>query len=243
MTIIFDTSPQGSEDWLEVRRGCITGSRFKDAREKTAKGAMSAKAMLYAQDVARERCGGRAAPTYVNAAMRTGTEQEPIARAEYEAETGLVVLEAGFAYTHDGKFGCSVDGLVGDDGVIEIKTMVGSDTLFRAVVEGENDAYIDQINGALWLLGRKWCDLILWVPDLPAGRLTVRRITRDENAIEALEEDLLAFDRVVTDLAEKLQRRISGDPFVQPAAPSAPAAPTPTKKQPAAALAVPAAEF
>lgn len=243
MSVIFDASPQGSEEWLAARRGCITGSRFKDVRDKTAKGAMSAKAMLYAQDVARERCGGRPGPTFVNGAMKFGVEQEPIARAEYEAETGNVVYEAGFAYTEDGKFGCSVDGLVGDDGVIEIKTMVGSDTLFKAVVEGENDAYIDQINGALWLLGRKWCDLILWAPDLPAGRLTVRRITRDESAIEALEADLVVFDRVVTELAEKLQRRISGDPFIQPAAPTAAKPPQPTPKQPAPALAVPAAEF
>lgn len=204
MTIIFDTSPQGSEAWLEARRGCITGSRFRDALDRTAKGDMSAKAKLYAMDVARERCGGRAAPVFVNAAMRTGTEQEPLARAEYEAETGLVVIEAGFAHTDDGKFGCSVDGLVSDDGIVEIKTMVSSETLFRAVVDGNHSDYIDQINGALWLLGRKWCDLILWAPDLPAGRLTVRRIVRDDDVIEKLETDLLAFDRHVEQLAAKL---------------------------------------
>ena len=74
-----------------------------------------------------------------------------------------------------------------DDGIIEIKTLVSSDTLFTALVDGDHSAYIDQINGALWLLGRKWCDLILWAPDLPSGRLTIVRINRDENAIQALE--------------------------------------------------------
>lgn len=208
--IIFDISPQGSPEWLEVRRGVITGSRFRDARDKTAKGVMTAKAALYAMDTARERCGGSAPTVFVNAAMRTGIEQEPLARHEYEAETGRMVLEAGFAYTDDGKFGCSVDGLVGDVGMIEIKTIVSSDTLFTAVVNEDISSYVDQIQGCLWLLGRRWCDLILWCHDLPAARMTVRRIERDEAYIETLEAELVAFDRHVTDLADKLQRVIGG---------------------------------
>lgn len=197
MSITFDTSPQGSEAWLAVRKGRITGSRFRDALDRTAKGAMTAKANLYALDTARERFGGSAAPVFVNAAMRTGTEQEPIARAEYEAETGAVVLEAGFAHTDDGRFGCSVDGLVGTDGMVEIKTMVSSDTLFTALVDGDHSAYMDQINGSLWLLDRKWCDLILWAPDLPLGRMQITRVERDEAAIARLSSALLEFDALV----------------------------------------------
>lgn len=63
-------------------------------------------------DTARERCGGKAADVYVNSAMRFGTEQEPLARVAYEDATGLLVEEVGFAFTTDGKFGVSVDGLV-----------------------------------------------------------------------------------------------------------------------------------
>lgn len=199
---------QGSDEWLEARRGVITGSRFKDARDRTAKGAMTAKATLYAQDVARERVGGNAAGAFVNAAMRFGTEQEPLARQAYEARSGNLVEEWGFITTDDGKFGVSVDGLVDDDGIIEIKTIVSSDTLFTAVVGGDYSAYIDQINGALWLLGRKWCDLILWAPDLPAGRLTIVRINRDDNAIQALEDDLLKFEGLVSEYEAKLRARL-----------------------------------
>lgn len=193
----FDTSPQGSDEWLAARKGRITGSRFRDALDRTAKGEMTSKAKLYALDTARERFGGSAAPVYVNAAMRTGTEQEPLARAEYEVETGNVVLEAGFAYTDDGRFGCSVDGLVGSDGIIEIKTLVSSDTLFTAMVEGDYSAYMDQIVGGLWILGRQWCDLILWAPDLPIGGMKIVRIQRDEAAIKRLSAGLLAFDALV----------------------------------------------
>ena len=60
--MIYHQHEQGSDEWLESRRGVITGSRFKDARDRTAKGALTAKATLYAQDVARERCGGFKSP-------------------------------------------------------------------------------------------------------------------------------------------------------------------------------------
>jgi exodeoxyribonuclease (lambda-induced) len=207
MTVTY-THEQGTPEWLEARRGAITGSRFRDARDRTAKGVMTAKATLYAQDVARERCGGRAMDTFANAAMRFGTEQEPMARQAYEAKTGCFVDEAGFITTDDGKFGVSVDGLVDDDGIIEIKTMVSSATLFTAKVGGDHSEYIDQINGAMWLLGRKWCDLVLWAPDLPKGQIKIVRIKRDDNAIEALEADLIAFERVVSKYEAELRADI-----------------------------------
>lgn len=200
MDPIIHTAPQGSQEWLDARRGVITGSRFKDARSKLKAGGPSKDCLKYAMDVARERVGGRAPEIFANAAMCMGTEQEPFARAAYEAKTGNFVDEAGFITTGDGLFGVSVDGLVDDDGVIEIKTMVSSDTLFTAVVDGDISAYIDQCNGAMWLLGRKWVDLVLWAPDLePIGRhLTTIRIERDDDAIEELESDLMAFERLVT---------------------------------------------
>ena len=80
---------QGSEEWLTARRGKITGSRFKDARDKLKGGQPSKACLGYAMDVARERIGGSAPSKFQNAAMRTGTEQEPFARAMYEARTGF----------------------------------------------------------------------------------------------------------------------------------------------------------
>ncbi|WBX91601.1 lambda exonuclease family protein [Achromobacter mucicolens] len=208
MGLIIHTAPQGSQEWLDARRGVITGSRFKDCRDKLKGGAPSKKCMSYAMDVARERVGGRTPDVFANAAMRTGTEQEPFARAAYEAKTGNFVEEAGFITTDDGLFGVSVDGLVDDDGIIEIKTMVSSDTLFTAVVDGDISAYTDQCNGAMWLLGRKWVDLVLWAPDLdPIGRqLTIIRIERDDDAIEELEDELMAFERLVSKYEHLLRK-------------------------------------
>lgn len=199
---------QGSEEWLTARRGVITGSRFKDCRDKLKNGQPSKSCLDYARDVARERFGGFAPAKFQNAAMRTGVEQEPAARAMYEARTGYMVEEAGFFRTEDGFFGLSPDGLIDEDGVLEIKTMVSSDTLFTALVDGDLSAYLDQCLGYLWLLGRKWVDLVLWAPDLEtAGRkgLHIIRIERDEDAIEKLEADLLAFAALVQTNEEKLR--------------------------------------
>lgn len=206
MTITY-TDPQGSDAWLAARVGVITGSRFKDARDKLKNGKPSGKSDGYAFDLARERVGGTVPKVFVNDAMRKGTEEEPKARFEYEARTGHMVTEAGFITTDDGQFGVSVDGLVGDDGIIEIKTMVSSSTLFTAVVGRDISEYIDQCNGAMWLLGRKWVDLILWAPDLAdIGRdLTVIRIERDDDAINELESDLIAFWKRVNELESKLR--------------------------------------
>ena len=197
---------QGSEEWLTARRGKITGSRFKDARDKLKGGQPSKACLGYAMDIARERIGGSAPSKFQNASMRTGTEQEPFARAMYEARTGHMVDEAGFYLSDDAVFGLSPDGLIDDDGVLEIKTMVSSDTLFTAVADGDLSAYMDQCLGYLWLLGRQWVDLALWCPDL--NHMAIHRITRDEDAIEALEADLMAFARLVTQYENTLRAAI-----------------------------------
>lgn len=228
--MIHHTHPQGSDEWIAARKGCITGSRFKDARDRLAdkpekvdkktgevtpakRGEPSAKQLGYAMDTARERVGGTVPPVFQNAAMRTGTEQEPEARIAYEALTGNLVQDVGFITTDDGLFGLSPDGLIDDDGVIEIKTMVSSATLFKAVADGDISEYIDQCTGYLWLLGRQWVDLVLWCPDLaPLGLdLTINHITRDESAIEALEADLMAFAKLVAEFEHKLRRKASSN--------------------------------
>lgn len=205
--LIEYTDPQGSDAWLASRRGVITGSRFALAREKLKTGKPSAAAIRYAMDTARERCGGLILPTSQTLAMRIGSEQEDAARDAYEVETGLMVTQCGFFCQADHQFGVSPDGLVGDDGLIEIKTMVSSETLFRCVVDGISADYIDQINGEMWLLNRKWCDLVLWAPDLAGiGRaLTVRRIERNEDALNELVGDLTEFAGIVNGYTKALR--------------------------------------
>lgn len=214
MSIQWSTAPQGTEEWLAARRGVITASRFRDCRDKLKTGELTEKAKLYAMDVARERIGGQPEAIYQTAAMRFGSEQEPIARVAYEDATGNLVEQVGFCFTEDRKFGGSVDGLIDPRGLWECKVMVSSKTLFKAVVDGDISEYRDQCIGNLWLLGRHWCDLTLWAPDLPDGKLTIIRIERDDNEIERLEADLLAFERLVTKYEAALRKQIGQPPSI-----------------------------
>jgi len=226
MYITFNDAPQGSPEWLQARKGRCTGSKFKNARdykqltkaqekEGRTRGDPSAKMILYAQDVARERMGGNASPVLVTKSMNFGTEQEPIARSAYETMTGYLVQEAGFAATDCGMFGLSVDGLVDDDGVIEIKTMVGSDNLFTCVIEEDYSEYMDQCLGYLLFLDRQWVDLCLWAPDLEdAGLgLTIVRINRSEHEadIAALKKDLDTFAAMVRKFESQLRIKASAN--------------------------------
>lgn len=222
--MIYHNAPQGSEAWLAVRRGVITGSRFKDARSRLAdkvdkktgeitRGAPSAKCLAYAHDVARERVGGRTADVYQNAAMRTGTEQEPLARMAYETTTGHLVEEVGFAVTECGTFGLSLDGKIAPKGAVEIKTMVSSETLFAAVVDEDISEYEDQCNGALLFLNLDWIDLVLWTPDLEGQGLglVIKRIHRDESKLAELKADLEEFAALVSKFEGKLRSRAAAN--------------------------------
>lgn len=208
MKFIFNNSPQGSDEWIAARRGRITGSKFKIARERLKSGGLTSKAILYAEDTARERMGGKAASVFVNKAMQFGTDQEPFALAAYETTTGNIVQEVGFAASDCGMYGLSPDGLIGDDGVLEIKTMVGSDTLFTAVVDGDLSEYMDQVNGYLLFLDRKWVDVVLWTPDLEETGLglVIKRVHRNEKALAELRTDLDSFAAIVRKYESQLRR-------------------------------------
>ncbi|MBK8858792.1 MAG: YqaJ viral recombinase family protein [Opitutaceae bacterium] len=198
---------QGSDSWLAARKGCITASRFRDALDTLKSGDPSSKSTLYAMDVARERCGGTVFGPYVNAQMRYGTEQESEARMCYELERGVLVEEVGFFKTDDSLFGVSVDGLVEDDGGIEIKTLASSDVLFSVLVGKDYSSFVHQVMAGMWLLGRKWWDLVLWTPDL-SKQLHVVRFNRDDDKINDMESKLMKFAGRVAEYEKKLKEAL-----------------------------------
>lgn len=216
MTIMIN-EPQGSQEWLAARSGVITASRFSDARAKLSRatkngkaGDPAGKAIEYAWQVALERIAGEpVSEAFSTWQMRRGTELEPEARMTYEAATGLLASEEGLILTDDRAFGYSSDGLVGDDGLIEIKCPANCQKIGDTWSDPENAVaeYIDQIQGGMWITGRKWCDFVMYCPWLePVGKeLFRRRVERDEAYIAELECDLLAFRRLVASY-EKLLR-------------------------------------
>jgi hypothetical protein len=215
MKILADLE-QGSDLWKEARTGKVTASRAKDARdykqptaaqkkEGLTKGEPSSKLIAYASQVAVERISKKPMDmTFENWQMREGHVQEPVARAAYEAATGNLVEEVGAIVTDDDSFLYSPDGLVGDDGLLEIKTLFSPERIINIVADGDIQDFIDQCMFGLWLTGRKWIDLVIWCPALE--HMEIKRIERDEDVIESLEEDLLAFLTTVRLYESKLRK-------------------------------------
>lgn len=206
--MILIACEQGSPEWIAARCGVITASRFKDACErlKPGKGQTigdpSAKMRSYAAEVAVERISGAPCDEgFTTWQMRRGTEMEPEARLAYEAHSGMVVEESGVALTEDRRFGYSTDGFIGREGCIEIKCVVSAEKLVAMWRDKDLAEYVHQIQGGLWLTGRRWCDFVMYAPQLaPVGKeLFVKRVQRDEAFIDKLEGDLLAFMRMVDD--------------------------------------------
>lgn len=201
---------QGSPEWKQARAGKVTASRAKDARDKLKSGAASGKQIAYACQVALERVSGQPADaTFENWQMREGHVQEPIARAAYERLTGNLVDEVGAFATDDELFLYSPDGVPDNDGLLEVKTLFSPERIMTIVGNGDTSDFEDQCMFGLWLTGRKWIDLVVWVPALE--HMVIKRITRNEDAIEALEADLMAFSRLVTQYETTLRAALAAN--------------------------------
>lgn len=142
-------------------------------------------------------------------AMKRGHELEPDARMEHEMQTGLIVQEAGFITTDDGLFGASADGLIGEDGGAEYKCFVDPSRLRQFHIENDASDIFDQAQGCMWLTGRKWWHIGLYCPALkPVGRqLWLREFARDDNYIDALEQDLWEFKQLVDSYESTLKQK------------------------------------
>lgn len=187
---------QGSPEWHAARVGVITASKYRDAVDTTQKGKPTSKSILYAAQVAIERISGQPCDEVFNSwQMKRGQELEAAARMEYEAETGNLASESGIVLTDDKLFGYSTDGLVGTDGLIEIKSLVSALGVLEMWRDQDLSEYMHQIQGGLWITGRKWCDFVMYAPQLePVGKqLYVERVERDEKFIDGMVTQLMQF--------------------------------------------------
>lgn len=198
---------QQTPEWFAQRAGKVTASRVADVMAKVKSGEAAGRANYRAQLVA-ERLTGTAAESYSNAAMQWGTDTEPYARMAYEAATGNLVLETGFVLHPDiGFSGASPDGLIGNDGLVEIKcpnTATHIDYLLASTVP---EKYKPQMAWQMACTGREWCDFISYDPRLPEDlRLFTVRYKREEDYIEELEAAVVQFlkevDETVLQLTE-----------------------------------------
>jgi hypothetical protein len=200
---VFADLEQRSDSWYAIRRGMLTASAVHQLLTPTLKLASNGTSRGLVATLAAERITGRVESTYVSYDMFEGIECEPFAREKY-AEHYAPVTEVGFIVrTVEGcKLGYSPDGLVGDDGLIEIKTALPKihiQTIARHDIPTEHTA---QLQAGLFATGRKWIDFISYRPGLP---LYVKRMEPIGEWQDAIRDALLACEASVSSLVAEFE--------------------------------------
>lgn len=211
----MDDIIQGSDEWKQIRLGKVTASRVADVVAKTQKGYAASRAN-YAAQLICERLTGVPAEGFTNDAMRWGTETEPHARSAYEFYKDVDVRQVAFVPHPDiADAGCSPDGLVGDDGLVEIKcpnTATHIETLVGKAVPAK---YVTQIQFQLACTGRAYCDFVSFDPRMPeAMQFFCVRVHRVPEIIEELEKEVVTFLNEVRAKITTLRKIY--DPDMQP---------------------------
>jgi hypothetical protein len=191
------TKPRETETVRRAIMGLPIGD-FSDAAKK------------YAFRLAIERISGKPLNEgFETWQMKRGHELEPMARARHEEEAGVIVETAGFVTTNDACFGASADGLIGNDGGSEYKCLVSPDSLMPVLLNDDIAEYMDQIQGCMWITGRKWWHYGLYCPALADIKMDMywKHIERDDDYIETLERDLIAFRALVLQYESTLRRK------------------------------------
>jgi putative phage-type endonuclease len=185
---------QGTDAWHQLRLGKVTASRVADIMAKTKTG-VSVSRGNYLIELALQRLTGTVEQGYTNDAMAWGTATEPQARVAYEVKTGNFVDQIAFV-EHEiiEWFGCSPDGLVDKNGLIEIKCP-NSATHWATIKDNKIPSkYMIQMQTQMACTGRKWCDFVSFDPRMPErSQLFIKRAERDQTMIDEIETEVMQF--------------------------------------------------
>jgi len=194
--VITVNCEQGSEEWLRLRLGLVSASRFKDImtnpRNKTE--LFSSTAKSYMLELIAEIVTGEQKEVS-GKALEWGSNNEKSAQIEYAFEQGVTVDEIGICLTDDRQIGASPDGFIGDFGGIEIKCPYNSANHISTVIAGDMPKeHMAQVQGNMLVNNRLWWDFVSYDPRIDGkGRIFITRIERDEEYIEKLQIKLTAF--------------------------------------------------
>lgn len=195
--MIVYNSPQGSDEWKREKAGHFSGSKANDLLMKSS---MAGHQNLIYQ-IAYERMTGEPIETYQSQAMKDGVENEPIARESYELETYNKVHEVGFIEINSW-IGVSLDGIIGEDGAIEIKCPQWNTQMSYLESQEIPKNYYNQMQFQLYVSGRKWVDFYSWHPKLPSF---LKRVERDEEKIKEIQEAIFKAIKEVEVIINKLK--------------------------------------
>ena len=199
---------QRSQEWFAARAGKFTASRAGDLMATTRSGPSASRANLITT-LAVERLTGQCVETYTNAAMQRGVELEDEARDAYAWERGVAVEQTGFVvYGELPNTGCSPDGLVETEGMVEIKCPASMQRHLDALRSGDHAReYRWQLVHQLMCTGRQWVEAVSYDPRFPAGlTLAIVRVPRDDEAIAKLAEAIRKADQEVEAVVAELAR-------------------------------------
>jgi hypothetical protein len=173
---------QRSPEWYAARTGVFTASEFDKIITPTGKKSTQVEGLT--NRILAEIMLGRSHKQFNgNFATQRGEELEPQAVECYELAWDCLVAPAGFCLSDCGHYGCSPDGFVGDDGLIEIKCVFDESHVANMLSDAPYRAYYPQLQGQLLVTGRQWVDWVSYHPDLPP---VIMRVERDMPYIGAL---------------------------------------------------------
>lgn len=205
---IADQLIQGSDEWAIARCGSVGASRISDIMARTKSGWGASRAN-YAAELIAERLTGIPANRYQSAEMRWGIETEPQARDAYAFYTDADVVQIGLV-KHPSIHGshASPDGLVGDNGLLEIKSPNTSTHIETLLTASVREKYLFQMQWQMACTGRQWCDFVSYDPRMPERmRYFCQRVPRNDRLIADLEREVSEFLREVADKVAALQAK------------------------------------
>ena len=191
---MYEGIVQGSQEWLQCRIGKVTASRVADILAKTKTGP-SASRQNYLIELALQLATGNIEQSYTNDAMQWGIDNEAQARVAYEIQSGNFVDQVAFVdHPSMPHFGCSPDGLINDDGIVEIKCPNSATHWAYMKAKEPPNKYFIQVQTQLCCTGRKWADFVSFDPRMPeSSQLLIVRINRDDEFIAIIEEEVETF--------------------------------------------------
>jgi putative phage-type endonuclease len=204
MEPIYHDMPQGEEAWFAIKLGKVSASVFSNA---IAGGAGKTRTTLMRKLIA-ERMTNEPQESFSNSSMDRGIEVEPEARKYYEMVNDCIVKEVGFVELNE-DIGVSPDGLVGEDGLLEIKCPNSANHIGYILDNKLPSTYKAQVQGQLWVTGRKWCDFVSYDPRVSKRPYWAIRVNRDEKYIAELDVKINIF---ITDL-KTVMEKLTASPF------------------------------
>ena len=203
---------QNSDEWFSAKLGIPSASQFSAILASGKGPAPSKTRRTYLRKLAGERITGRPAENYRNAHMDRGRAMEAEARALYEFTNGVTAEQVGFIKNHGA--GASPDALVGDDGLLEIKT-AAPHVLIGHIEAGKFPTeHFAQVQGQMWVSERVWVDVLIYWPGMPAFQT---RAPRDDDYIERILAP--GVQRFIDELDDMVARLTGSEaPAVAPAA-------------------------